>query len=100
MKIMPDRKDPAAILDYTFDWFDWLKGEQVRGIAQPDDAIIAHTVTATNGLQITNTTADSNSVTAWVAGGTAGQVHSITCKIQTQLGRTDERTMRIRIEEQ
>jgi len=41
---------------------------------------------------------DTNtSVTVWLSGGTVGVDYSVACKIVTSAGRTDERTVTIRI---
>lgn len=79
-------KDPDSILDYAFDWVDWL---------QHGEAITSHTVVAATGI-----TKDSDSETAgvvkvWLSGGIAGHRHNVSCKIATNLDRTEERSMRI-----
>lgn len=85
-------KKPAAILDYSFDWTDWLIGS---------DTISSHTVTvdASSGvtLQATNVTS-GKIVTAWLAGGTVGKKARVTCHIVTTGGRTDERSIYLNLE--
>lgn len=86
-------KDPDAVLDYSFDWGDWLaSGESVASYAVTVDGV----------------TLDSDSrggavVTAWVSGGSAlpGEVASITCRITTDSlpARTDQRTVYLKIRE-
>lgn len=80
-------KDPSAILDYQFDWSDWLG----------TDTISSHTVTASAGLTVTTSTATATAVTAWLSGGTAGQAYTVTNRIVTVGGRTDERSMSIQV---
>lgn len=71
-----------ARLDYTFDWSAWLGS----------DTISSATVTADVGLTVESTTNDNTTVTAWISGGTVGQVYKIACKVTTAAGRVDERT--------
>lgn len=80
-------KDPDEILDYKFDWSDWLNG----------DTISTRTVTVASGLtkdsdSITDT---STSVTVWLSGGSIGASYSVACKVVTAAGRTAERTVTI-----
>lgn len=84
-------KDPAATLDYVFDWSDWLVD---------DDAIASHTVTADTGITVASSTATTTHVTVWLSGGTAGTWYTVQCRITTSGGRTDDRTISIRVMEQ
>lgn len=84
------RKDPQAVLDYVFDWTDWL--------AENGDAIASYSVT------VDGVTKDSDSrvgarVTAWLSGGTVDTIASVTCRVVTNStpARTDERTIYLRI---
>lgn len=85
-------KDPNAVLDYGFDWSDWLE----------DDETLA-TATWTVPTGITKDSQDeSDSVTViWLSGGTAGKDYYVSCKITTSNDpvRTDERRMKIRVRE-
>lgn len=97
------RKDPSAILDFKFDWApltnnrdgatsDWLG---------PTETIISFTITISPvGLtEDSSSRTDSNtSVTVWLSSGTDGIEYEVTCQIVTSEGRTDERTMRIKVE--
>lgn len=80
---MPD-KDPAAKLDYMFDWTTWLDDDVIE-----DATFTAVGVTAEAG-DIANKTA-----VVWVSGGTAGQRYDVTCHITTAGGRVDERSITI-----
>ena len=80
-------KDPSAVLDYAFDWSAWLG----------DDTITSHTVTAASGVTVASSTATTTAVTAWVSGGTAGQTYTVTNRIVTTGGRTDERTITLQV---
>lgn len=80
-------KDPAAVLDYAWDWAtNWLAA---------GETISSHTVTATAGLTVDSSNESAGVVTAWLSGGTAGSDYVVTCQIVTNAGRTDERSFNI-----
>lgn len=82
-------KDDDAVLDYEWDWSDWLGA----------DTIASHTVTAATGLTVASSTATSTAVTAWLSGGSVGTSYAVTCHIVTAGGRTDDRTVTITVQE-
>lgn len=81
-------KDPSAVLDYKFDWSDWLAS---------GETISTKTVTPENGITVDSSSiTDTNaSVTVWLSGGTAGNVYDVACRITTSASRTDDRTIKI-----
>lgn len=79
-------KDPNAVLDYTFDWSAWLVA----------DTISTSTMTG-SGVTIASNTNTTTTATAWVTGGTLGKQATITNRIVTAGGRTDERTITLNI---
>lgn len=79
-------KDPEAVLDYRFDWTDWLNG----------DVITAATVAVTNGNKDSQSYTDTH-VTVWISGGVVGQTITVSCHITTAAGRQDERTVRLKV---
>lgn len=95
-------KSPNAALDYAYGWQDWLA---------PDEIIIDRWVTAfpntlTVDLSIINaapvdiegvTYRMGSVVTAWLSGGILKAVYTVTCKILTSEGRTDERSFKLLI---
>jgi len=83
-------KDPSAILDWAFDWTDWLAAAET---------ITDHTITADTGITVGSWTEDDGKVTVWLSGGTAGINYKVACKITTSAGRTDERTIWIKVVE-
>lgn len=83
-------KDPNAVLDYTFDWTDWLD--------LVSDTISTKTVTG-SGVTIDSSNQVGGLVTAWVSGGTADTTATVTCKIVTTGGRTEERTIYLLVRE-
>jgi hypothetical protein len=84
-------KDPNAVLDYQWDWSAWLPD---------DDTIASATVTAESGLTVDSSSNADATVTAWLSGGTVGSDYNVTCRIVTADGRTDDRTIRIIVQDQ
>lgn len=83
-------KDPAAVLDYTFDWSDWLN---------TGETISSHTVTVPTGITLGSHANDTTAVTMWLSGGAVGEHYAIACQITTSQGRTDKRRILIMMEE-
>jgi hypothetical protein len=84
-------KDPAAVLDYTIDWnaASNLGGPWLA----PGDAIVgAATWTVPSGVNKSSQVDTATASTIWLSGGTAGQSYTLTCKILTSAGRSDERS--------
>lgn len=81
-------KDPAAILDWVFDWSGWLAS---------GETITSHTITVPTGITKDSSTEAAGKVTVWLSGGTARMSYSVACKIATSAGRTDERTLWVQV---
>lgn len=81
-------KDPSAVLDYVFDWTDWLAA---------GETITDHTITADTGITVDSSAESDGKVTVWLSGGTAGINYKVACLVETSAGRTDERTLWIRV---
>lgn len=82
-------KDPDAILDYAVDWSRWLAG----------DTIAASVWLVPTGL---TKVSDSNTATraiVWLSGGSAGVTYTVTNRITTAAGRTEDRSFAVRVEE-
>ena len=91
-------KDPSAVLDYVFDWTGWLAtGETIAVDSETGEKLI--TITADTGITVDSWTEDDGKVTVWLSGGTAGINYKVACKITTTVGRTDERTLWIKVVE-
>lgn len=85
--------DVDAVLDFTFDWTAWLDGETISSFdVTPETGLNVNS----DGLDV-----DSEQVTAWVRAdeATAGKDYLLSCKITDTAGRTDERTMTIKVRE-
>ena len=83
-------KDPLANLDYSFDWTDWLAklgGDTIAAVI----ALVADSPSVTLGLPLVSGAV----VTVFIAGGTLGMTHRVTCQIRTAAAtpRIDERSI-------
>lgn len=80
-------KTPEAVLDYAFDWSDWLESTET---------ISSHTVAVEVGLTKDSDSESGGVVTVWLSGGTDGEIYIVTCEITTSMSRTEERNIVIR----
>jgi hypothetical protein len=80
-------KDPQAILDYSIDWTSWLGLDTIQtstwmvptGITKPSDSLVGALATV------------------WLSGGTVGTSYIVTNRVVTAGGRTDERSITVRV---
>jgi hypothetical protein len=79
-------KDPDAILDFEFDWSDWL---------QSGETIASYDITVETGIVNESDSEADGKVTVWLSGGMAGENYIVACEIDSSDSRTDERSMRI-----
>jgi len=82
-------KDPNAVLDYTWDWSDWLDA----------DTISSSSTTVETGLTEDSESHTTTTVTVWLSGGTPGEDYEVTNRIVTAGGRTEDRTIVILVRE-
>lgn len=85
-------KDPGAILDYTINWGGGYlqSGESVSTSVW---SIFPSDITQV----IASNTASSASIT--VSGGVVGRLYQLSNRITTSQGRTDERSIIVRVEQ-
>lgn len=83
-------KDPNAVVDYRIDWSKWLTD---------GDTIATSEWTVPAGVTMTTEYNDDTSATIWLSGGTAGENYSLTNRITTSGGRTQDRTIIIQVKE-
>ena len=83
-------KDPDSVLDYAFDWNEWLES---------GESINSHVVTVDDGITKDSSSGSSTTIIVWLSGGTAGINYNIACEIVTSGGRTVERSITIRCRE-
>jgi hypothetical protein len=81
-------KDPSAVLDYVFDWSRWLADSET---------ITTSTITVSSGITLDSSSNTTTTATAWISGGTVGRPYTVTDRIVTNQGRTDDRTITIRV---
>jgi len=80
-------KDPNSILDFGFDWTDWLNGDILNGsIWIVPEGLTKVSDNYTNILGI-----------IWLSGGTIGKVYKVINRITTIGGRTEDRTLVIKM---
>ena len=82
-------KDPDAILDYIWDWSDWLV----------DDTIAESVWVLPDGITKESSSYTDTTATIWLSSGTVGTVYSIINRITTVAGRTEDRTKKFKIKE-
>lgn len=82
-------KDPHAVLDYVLDWTKWLSG----------DTIATSEWTVPAGLTLNSHSNTTKRTTAWISGGSASQSYTVTNRITTAGGRTEDRSFIISVAE-
>jgi hypothetical protein len=80
-------KTPGGVLDYPFNWEKWLG----------TDTIATAVWTVPTGLTKTAQSETETVANAWISGGVIGTSYKVSCKITTVGGRTEERTIEIRV---
>ena len=80
-------KDPAGVLDYTLDWSEYLPS---------GDTLSTCTVTI---LTLNSSSITTNTATAIISGGTAGNKYNVEYTITTSDSKTDSRNFRIFVQE-
>lgn len=81
------QKDPDDVLDYSFDWSQWLA---------TNETISTFTALPSPGITVNSTSNTVSITTVWLSGGTAGTPYTVTHRIVTNQSRTVDRTMTIR----
>jgi len=94
-------KDPDAVLDYKYDWKALTNGTGTSDWLGALATISAPTIDADAGITVASSAwSDANtSVTVWLSSGAAGTEYKVRCEIVTSASRTDERTMKVKVEE-
>lgn len=88
-------KDPSAVLDWAYNWND-SSGGKTPWLAT-GETILSFVITADTGIIVDGSTQLDGKVTVWLSGGMAGQNYKVACLITTSAGRTDERTIWIKV---
>ena len=82
-------KDPDAVIDYTIKWSKYLA----------TDTISTSSWILDDGITKDSDTNDTTSATIWLSGGTAKTNYTVTNRIVTAAGITDDRSIIIRVME-
>jgi hypothetical protein len=83
-------KDPDAVLDYRWDWSEWL---------ETGETITSAVVTVPEGITKDSQDDTGETVTVWLSGGTVETGYQIICHITTSEAREDDRSIYIRCQE-
>lgn len=83
-------KDPDALLDYRVDWATWLGNDTITA---------SQWFTSDAALVVDSDTFDTTSATVWLRGGVNRAKYTATNRVTTAAGRTDDRTITIKIAE-
>jgi hypothetical protein len=83
-------KDPDANLDYFIDWTPWLGA----------DTIVSATWIVPTGITKTAQTNTTTGATVWLSGGTMNYSYTVTCRVVTAGGRTDDRSFTVQVQQQ
>lgn len=90
MAVLDHKKDPDAVLDWVWDWNEWL---------DENETIVTSDFIVSVGINIDSESNTTKTSTVWLSGGTAGQVYQVTNRITSSSGRTDDRSITIRVTE-
>lgn len=87
-------KAPASVVDFNIDWADWLAADETilssEWYVEPNDA---------DGLLLGPPASAGTVHTVDVAGGIAGKLYRLICRIHTSENRTVERSLSIKVME-
>lgn len=93
-------KDPEAVLDYQFDWKSKTHGSGGnKDWLEVDETILSYEITVPTGITLDKSTETDGVVTVWLSEGLGGETYRIECKITTNKGRVDERSIWITVQE-
>ena len=94
-------KDPDAVLDFRWDWAPLTNGRGRSNWLAAGETITTRTIVAEAGITVDSSsiTDTGTSVTAWLSDGTDGEDYTVTCRVTTSAGRTDDRTIVVLVRE-
>jgi hypothetical protein len=91
-KTNPYIKDPNAELDYTVNWAAFLNGDTIATVG-------GSTWTVPDGIVNEQDTKTTTTTTIWLSGGTVGTKYALLNRIFTTGGRTDDRTIYVKVKQ-
>lgn len=83
-------KDPDDVLDYPFDWADWLA---------VGESIVTSVFIVSAGINMDSSSFNSTSSAVWLSGGTASTPYTVTNRITTSQSRTVDRSITVRVQQ-
>lgn len=86
---MAFKKDPNAVLDYTVDWSAWL--------SPLADTITTVTWVVSDAMTVVSQSETTTVATVFLSGGVEGTTETVTCRVATAGGRTDDRSITLKI---
>ena len=94
-------KDPNATLDYRYDWASKTNGTGSSDWLAPGETISSFTIIPDTGITVVSSTlvSGSTAVVVFISGGTDNTNYQIECQITTSLGKTDERSIYLKVRE-
>lgn len=81
-------KDPDAVLDYHWNWKPYLSDGEI---------INTSTFFVSPGILVGVTASTTTDTTLWLSGGQIGKVYRCTNRIVTNQGRTEDRSINVRV---
>lgn len=88
---MAFKKDPNAVLDYTVDWGPYL--------TPLSDTIASVVWVLSSGITKVSQSNTATTATAFISGGVIDTTETLTCRITTNGGRVDDRSILLNITE-
>lgn len=89
-------KDPYAVLDYTLNWSNWLTSDDtISSISVSVETISGDSAP----LAVDSTTNTPSLTTAYISGGTVGNIYNVEYRITTANNLQDSRNFRIKVVE-
>lgn len=87
-------KDPDAVLDYSIDWgADYLAPGDL--LTQSDWSVVPE---EPDGVTIVGSDFDAATTTVKASGGVPGKIYRLVNQVVTDSGRTDDRSLVLRVE--
>lgn len=84
-------KQPAEVLDYPFDFTDFLQ--------EVNDTALSHTVTVSEGVTLGTTSLARGVVRAFVSGGVSGRAYKVSATLTTTGGRVKQLDIQLKVKE-
>ena len=85
-------KQPLEVIDYFFNYVDWL--------ASKSDTSASYTLTAATGITlVSHSEVSAGVIQVFISGGTSGQRYKVTCHLTTTGGRVKELDLILKIKD-